>query len=92
MERSQALLLAAWTVTGIVVAAAALFAQFAPPAGPRFDANCGSCHALADVQARVGSRPAEVRAGFLAELLSRHFPPPEADRAAIENVVLAGAR
>ncbi len=90
MGRSQALLLAAWTITGIVVAASALFAQLAPPAGPLFDARCGGCHTLADVRARVGSRAAEARAGFLLELLSRHFPPPEADRSAIASVILEG--
>ncbi len=83
MTRTAKLVAAAWLATIVALAAAALFAATAAPAGPVFYTRCGACHTIDDVAARLSSRPAGERADFLAAFLNRHFPPPPEDRALV---------
>lgn len=77
-----------------VAAAAALFMTAEPSMAAEadgkalFDAQCGQCHGPRDI-AYWGRtrRDAALRAEWLDNLLKRHYPPAEAERAAIVRYI-----
>jgi mono/diheme cytochrome c family protein len=80
--------------TAAVVAAAALFMSAEPSMATEadgrslFDTQCGQCHGPRDI-AYWGRtrRDATARAEWLDNFLKRHYPPPEAERAAIVRYI-----
>ena len=54
-----------------------------------FEARCQRCHSLEEAVALVEKVTAGEREAWLSQLLTRHFPPPEAERAPLVDYLLA---
>lgn len=62
-------------------------AQSAPDAARTFASRCAKCHAVERVQGLLAKRSGD-RAAFLDGFLKKHYPPGDAERAALVAFLL----